>query len=674
MKIREFLKNNIFITIFIIIMIPITILIVAGYTFSADLSSNPEKLNVNEEYIYHIDVSFSSLNYDHYDNSIIQVEDKLPNDLEFVEFVQKQDEELVALPETDNYGCNGRVLNGVDGLKYDESTRIVSFSIIDLSNSCSISVGIKVRTPNVTERRDFYNTAAVKYNGNVINSNVVHSFIGEDNVERHNVKYTINGLTQEERAALTPVTKKYSAGQEVAVEINPTAYGYDFSGWTSSDVTISNGKFTMPNTNVELVGTFTETTAKKYKLKFTVNDDKIAKNITMPKDREYYEGEIIDFLSLLPYSAYDNDEIYIDNEAFMPTGYMISDDISLSENGLLTMPAKDVTVTFLFEKIPVAVLYSFYGNIIPLNAQLPSSTANPSRQILSMFERMLSYTSPDEVYGYSLHYVGDKVTLPQYKSTNCQDLEHNKVVKCRFIGWLYNDEVIVSGIKNNNNNNYYYGFPPYYDDYGIPIRGSWMKINGTFTPEINMEIIDEKDTYEKGDKVRFKTTITNNSSVDIKNLLVSNNLDGQVINTSPDYNVDNDYIKISELKANESVVIYSTYTVNENKTNTIINEIQLLSAEADNEYYLENEEYKATAAFNTKKVGATETNETVVPNNPPVNETNQTEEKNETPSIIDILVPKTLDNAYIYMILAAISLVVIGAIVFVLIKNNKNSK
>jgi hypothetical protein len=100
----------------------------------------------------------------------------------------------------------------------------------------------------------------------------------------------------------------------------------------------------------------------------------------------------------------------------------------------------------------------------------------------------------------------------------------------------------------------------------------------------------------------------------------------------------------------------------------------LLSAEADNEYYLENEEYKATAAFNTKKVGATETNETIVPNNPPVNETNQTEEKNETPSIIDILVPKTLDNAYIYMILAAISLVVIGAIVFVLIKNKKNSK
>mgnify|MGYP002509399003 CR=1 FL=1 len=49
------------------------------------------------------------------------------------------------------------------------------------------------------------------------------------------------------------------ANNEVSVAMEPTVEGYTFSGWTTTDVTINNGKFIMPNNNVTftaLTGSF----------------------------------------------------------------------------------------------------------------------------------------------------------------------------------------------------------------------------------------------------------------------------------------------------------------------------------------------------------------------------------------------------------------------------------
>ena len=57
-----------------------------------------------------------------------------------------------------------------------------------------------------------------------------------------------------------PTGGNYAEGSEVVVNtsiaVGQKVNGYVFNGWTSSDVTISNGKFTMPAKNVSLVGTW----------------------------------------------------------------------------------------------------------------------------------------------------------------------------------------------------------------------------------------------------------------------------------------------------------------------------------------------------------------------------------------------------------------------------------
>ena len=53
-----------------------------------------------------------------------------------------------------------------------------------------------------------------------------------------------------------PETKTYEVGEEVIVAPNATAPGYIFSGWKTQNVTITDGKFTMPNYNVSISGKF----------------------------------------------------------------------------------------------------------------------------------------------------------------------------------------------------------------------------------------------------------------------------------------------------------------------------------------------------------------------------------------------------------------------------------
>ena len=53
------------------------------------------------------------------------------------------------------------------------------------------------------------------------------------------------------------IPEEYTYGTEVKVKDIPPKTGYTFKGWTTSDVSISNDKFTMPEKNVELTGSWT---------------------------------------------------------------------------------------------------------------------------------------------------------------------------------------------------------------------------------------------------------------------------------------------------------------------------------------------------------------------------------------------------------------------------------
>ena len=74
---------------------------------------------------------------------------------------------------------------------------------------------------------------------------------------QYTVTYQYTGTVPTDAPAL-PEVASYSKGQTVPVPAAPTLSGYTFSGWTSSDVTISNGSFTMPEKTVTLTGSWTK--------------------------------------------------------------------------------------------------------------------------------------------------------------------------------------------------------------------------------------------------------------------------------------------------------------------------------------------------------------------------------------------------------------------------------
>ncbi len=89
------------------------------------------------------------------------------------------------------------------------------------------------------------------------------------------VTYTYSGET-DTTPPEPPEVRSYRYGQMVTpVEASPMP-GYDFSGWSSSDVSIQDGSFTMPDGSVTLVGSWTPRTDTAYTVEYyqqNLNDD-----------------------------------------------------------------------------------------------------------------------------------------------------------------------------------------------------------------------------------------------------------------------------------------------------------------------------------------------------------------------------------------------------------------
>ena len=79
--------------------------------------------------------------------------------------------------------------------------------------------------------------------------------------------YDLDGGEWENDTTYT-YTKKYN--EEVEVKADPTKTGYTFAGWTSAEVEVVNGKFTMPAKNVTLTAKWN---VNKYTIKWVNWDD-----------------------------------------------------------------------------------------------------------------------------------------------------------------------------------------------------------------------------------------------------------------------------------------------------------------------------------------------------------------------------------------------------------------
>lgn len=375
--------------------------ILFGRSFAVPLE-NDVRVKENSDLTYYVDVMYDGKDVTSTSSTdtitaevrsgYIFVEDKLPEGLTFKGFVESNDGTIGAVRRGDtSKTCSGYVVDGVAGLTYDDATRTVSFKVKNLQAGCKITVGIITTTPTLPadkKRLDFFNTAFAKEDAFSASSNTVHAYIGDPDEVTYNVVYKYSGTVPEGAPAL-PATGSYPSGSEVAVLNNITLDGYTFSGWTTTDATVSNGKFTMPNKTVTFTGSFTAK-PKNYKVTYSITGQ-VPDGYVVPKEKSYGE----------------KDAVYVDSLSVgdVINGYRFkgwtTTDVTVSD-GSFEMPKKNVTFTGSFERISYTVTYAFQGSIIPPDAS-------------SLLPAVKSY------------YPGDNVTLAADPITEGY----------KFLGWYY---------------------------------------------------------------------------------------------------------------------------------------------------------------------------------------------------------------------------------------------
>ena len=482
----------------------------------------------------------------------IYIEDKLPNGLIFKGFVKPN-----GYDDTDmnthrigavQYGdttkaCVGYVIDGYEGLNYDADTGIVSFKIKNLMAGCKITIGIETETPTLpsgVKRMDFYNTANGFENLDSTISNTVHFYMGADTETLYNVTYRFTGTVPDGAADLLPNGGAYAQGTTIGVENDVLIDGYTFSGWTTTGVSVgSDGKFTMPNKDIEFVGSFTKKTVPEYTVHYSI-EGTTPEGFIPPKDKAYAAGK----------------EVIVDGlkEGDIVNGYkflgwtITTGGIDIMEDALnvsFEMPAKNVSIVGRFEILKYTVSYEFIGSNIPPNANslLPSSKT---------------------------YVPGEEVTIAS-----------NPVASgYKFVGWYSPDKFTMP-------------------DEDIVIQGEWMIDVGSFRPSISKRITNTKEYYHEGDEVLFEITVTNNASFAIKEVQVIEQLDNAVFVAGTGYTLkDEKFVVISSIAAEASVKVQAKYIVGNDVYKTYTNTVELGGAIADNNFNLDPDgNYEASISF-----------------------------------------------------------------------------
>ncbi len=583
------------------IIFVITLLLLVGVSASiikAVVLDNDVQVEKDTTLTYYLDVSYDGVDVKGIESSdtvtadirsgYIYVEDKIPEGLTFESFVTTEDGTIGAIKRSDGSSCSGYVVDGVDGLKYDENTRTVSFKVKNLQAGCKLTVGINTKTPAsiddpntavVEKRRDFYNAATATEGSLTAISNTVHAWMGSEDAALYEVKYAYTGDVPSNAPAL-PLTNRYAENTKVGVEKDAILEGYRFTGWTTSDVDVTDGSFTMPTKVVTLTGSFEKVASFKvtYKIEGDMPDGYI-----VPLEKEYY-----------PNSSVNVDSLKIGDvlNGYKFLGWTTSD-VTITEDNDFIMPSKNVTIVGKFEEIKYQVSYAFQGVDIPANSSslLPATKSYKPGEVVKL-------ESEPKVDGY------------------------------RFLGWYKEDNFEMP-------------------EKDVVIYGEWAIQKGQFEPTITKEIIDKKESYQKGDIVKFKVVVTNTAAYDIHDVYVNENNEQAKFINGEGYSVETEHIaKVDSIKSGDSMTIYAEYEVTAEDEGTITNEVELTGALARDNYTLNmDKEYKASTKFEVKK--------STTSNHNPSN-------------------PNTGDSIVKYIVIGIISLViVIGLIIFIKKRNKK---
>ena len=165
----------------------------------------------------------------------------------------------------------------------------------------------------------------------------------------YTLTYDLDGGEWENDTTYT-YTKKYN--EEVEVKADPTKTGYTFAGWTSEEVEVVNGKFTMPAKNVTLKAQWE---ANIYKVTYDLNGGEWTE---ATNEFPYEYKATVEVVKTVPtregykFSGWRSEEVTIENDAF-------------------TMPAKDVVLKAVWEANPTPT---------PIPSEEPTPTPAPTEE------------------------------------------------------------------------------------------------------------------------------------------------------------------------------------------------------------------------------------------------------------------------------------------------------
>ena len=402
-------KNNLWIYIGgIFLAIVLLYVIVVKLALSNPLDNNVE-VEENSTLTYYLEVSYDGVDKNGVrsnDTTISEVksgelvvEDRIPDGLTFTGFVTTSDGSIGAVKRSDGTSCLGKVIDDTNeddsstgewnagnteftyhGLHYTVSDRKVKFKIKNLKAGCKLTVGVITTTPTIDDplttevekRRDFYNFATAREQGLTVNSNTVHVFMGKENVTLYDVSYQYTG-TVPSNAPSVPNTNSYIEGDKVGVAPSVYLEGYTFNGWTTSNATVSNGSFSMPNNNVTFTGSFTENS--KFNVTYTITGTTPSGYVT-PAQKSYYPDSTIK-LDVLKAGDVVNGYRFL--------GWTTTD-ASVNSDNEFTMPTTNVTLRGEFEEVTYNVSYQFYDTVLPPNASnyLPATVSYKPGQTVTL--------------------------------------------------------------------------------------------------------------------------------------------------------------------------------------------------------------------------------------------------------------------------------------------------
>ena len=407
---------------------------------SADFVADGKELGLNSSYSYNIITSFDGVDVNGaasngvrkvklYSDRIL-VTSKVPRGMIFEKFGE------ISIDDR----CEG---DAVD-LNYDEENRTVSYYVDGLQAGCNLGVGVVVRTPNDIEdsksssqnmRLDFYAKAEATEDGiTSVQSNLAHSFVGNDVVPLYKVNYEYTGDIPYGAPKL-PEQTRHAKGVFVEKAAFPIIPGYTFSGWSAGDVSEDESGFIMPGGDITLVGTFVKNSETPYyTVRYRVDGDKPA-NYVVPATKTIAAGSVL-------YLDRVTKEYASDDYGF--SGWM-SADVEVN-NQSIVMPNHDIEII---------------GNFYPLHSIEATTTGGISGKYTVTYRANLPAGCKDHN------------TSPAQKTYLAGSAVHISASKPICDGYTFRGWQMSSDVKIKYINEDYFEMPG--ED--ITLRAVWSKIN-----------------------------------------------------------------------------------------------------------------------------------------------------------------------------------------------------